>query len=91
MVWQIKFEEKAKKEFSKLDKQTQVKIRDYLKERITGSDNPGSFGYPLRGNLSGLWKYRIKDYRIVARIIDDQFVVLVVRLGHRAKIYKHLL
>ena len=36
----------------------------------------------------GLWRYRVGDYRIVAAIEDDRFVVLVVAVGHRREVYR---
>jgi len=34
-----------------------------------------------------LWRYRVGDYRIVAAIEDDRFVVLIVTVGHRREVY----
>ena len=44
----------------------------------------------MTGSLAGLWRYRIGDYRAVCAIEDDTLVVLVVDVGHRKNIYKHL-
>jgi mRNA interferase RelE/StbE len=40
--------------------------------------------------LSGAEKYRIRQgsYRIVYAIKDDRLVVLVVKVGHRKKVYR---
>ncbi|MHB1462217.1 MAG: type II toxin-antitoxin system RelE family toxin [Armatimonadota bacterium] len=37
--------------------------------------------------MSGLWRYRVGDYRILCRIEDDKVVVLVLDVGHRRNIY----
>ena len=42
---------------------------------------------PLTGDLKGLWRYRVGDYRMVAAIEEDRFVVLVVTVGHRREVY----
>lgn len=39
-------------------------------------------------NKSGLWRYRIGNYRIVADIEDDVLVILVVDVDHRSKVYR---
>lgn len=39
-------------------------------------------------NKSGLWRYRVGDYRIVADIEDDVLVILVVDVDHRSKVYR---
>lgn len=40
--------------------------------------------------MAGLWRYRVGDYRIVARIEEDQRVVAIVMIGHRSNIYPAL-
>lgn len=87
MTWQIKFAETAKKELAKLDKQAQKAILKYLRTRIVERNNPKDFGESLRGNLAGLWKYRIGSYRVVADIQDEQVTVLILKVGHRSKVY----
>ena len=36
----------------------------------------------------GFWKYRVGDYRVIARIEDSALRVLVVRVGRRDKVYR---
>jgi mRNA interferase RelE/StbE len=58
--------------------------RSYLRARIATAENPRRLGKPLTtGDLKGLWRYRVGDFRIVAAIEDDRFVVFVVTVGHR--------
>ena len=87
MAWRIEFEETAKKELSRLDRQIQIQVVRYLQERIAPCENPCDFGDPLRRNLSGLWKYRVGDYRVICDIQGERLVVLVVRIGHRRRVY----
>ena len=87
MAWRIEFEEAAKKELARLDRQTQARILKYLRERVAPSENPRAFGEPLRSHLAGLWKYRLGDYRVVVEIHEETVLVLVVRIGHRSKVY----
>ena len=42
----------------------------------------------MSGEFSGLRRLRVGDYRIVYEVIDDELVVLVVRVGHRSAVYK---
>lgn len=60
----------------------------YLSDRIASPEDPRRFGAPLQHNLSGLWKYRIGDYRVICDIQDDTVTVLVVRIGHRRQVYQ---
>lgn len=42
----------------------------------------------LRGNLEGLYKLRIGDYRVVYEIIYQEKVVVIHAVGHRREIYR---
>lgn len=83
----VEFNDKSKKDFSKLDKSIQIQILKKLKF-IESLDNPKDDGKPLAGNLLGLWRYRSGDYRILTQILDDKLIVLVVKISHRKDVYK---
>ena len=87
MTWSVEFDDRAAKELRKLDKQAQRDILRYLHERIATPEDPRRFGRPLSRNLAGLWRYRIRDYRVICNIKDDRLVVLVLRTGHRKDVY----
>ncbi len=42
----------------------------------------------LTGQLGELWRYRVGNYRLIASIEDEEIRVLVVRIGHRSKVYR---
>ena len=50
--------------------------------------DPLSLGKALRGNLSGLYRYRIGDYRVLYEIIQKEIVIEVVSVGHRKDVYE---
>jgi mRNA interferase RelE/StbE len=66
----------------------QRRITRFLRERVAALDDPRQIGDALTGNLKGLWKYRVGDYRIIARIEHEAVQVLVVRIGHRRQVYR---
>ncbi len=86
-MWKIDYDERAAKELAKLDRQVAKQIKKYLDERIATNENPRRFGKSLNESLTGLWRYRVGDYRIIVEIQDEKIVVLVVSIGHRRKIY----
>ncbi len=86
--WQIEWDSRALKELKKLDKQAQKDIIHYLKTRIATEDSPRRFGKALLGNKAGLWRYRVKNYRIICNLEDDNLVVLVLRTSHRKDVYQ---
>jgi len=88
MPWKVEFEREAEKELDQIDRQHAKRILKYLFERIEGMDDPRRFGEALKQNLSGFWKYRVGNYRIICDIQEETMTVLVVRIGHRKKVYK---
>lgn len=87
MAWTIELTTTAQKQLRTMDRPTAKRVLDYLAERIDGCKNPRHFGEALAANLSGLWRYRVGDYRIVCRIEDERIVVLVLAIGHRREVY----
>ena len=88
MAWAIEYDEGAIKDLKKLDRQVQREILDYMEKRIARADNPRTFGKPLRHSKFGLWRYRVRDYRIICQLQDAKLVVLVVAIGHRSIVYE---
>ena len=88
MAWNVDFNETAKHQLTKLDRQWQSAILDYLEDRIATLDDPRSRGKPLVGDKKGLWRYRVGDYRILCELRDHELVVLVVTIGHRRQVYR---
>ena len=86
--WQIKWDSRALKELKKFDKQAQKDIIHYLKTRIGTTDFPRRFGKVLLSDKARLWRYRVKNYRIICNIEDEQLVVLVLRTSHRKDVYQ---
>lgn len=86
-VWQIEFSDTARKQMAKLDRSVAAEILRYLRERIATSQDPRRFGEPLHKDLAGFWRYRVGAYRLICDIQDNKMVVLVLRLGHRSKVY----
>jgi len=51
------------------------------------AENP-FLGNALKGELRGLRRLRVGDYRVVYELRDDMLVVLVVRVAHRREAYR---
>ena len=76
------------KHFKKLDRQSQKNVADYIRKKLVDIENPRSIGKPLKGNLQGLWRYRIGDFRLICEIQDNKLLVLAIDIAHRKDIYK---
>ena len=89
MAWKIELDRATVRELDKLDQQAARRILAFLHGRVATLDDPRSIGEALKGSKLGeFWKYRVGDYRVIARIEDDALRVLVVRVGSRDKVYR---
>lgn len=88
MNWDYKISHKALKQLRKLGPEPSRRIFAFLDSRISGVEDPRNFGKRLKGDLAEFWRYRVDDYRIICRIEDQHYIILVVRIGHRSDIYE---
>ncbi|ASB96412.1 type II toxin-antitoxin system RelE/ParE family toxin [Streptococcus equi] len=88
MMYKIEFDPKVKKQLKKLDKTASSKIIRWLYANVDGTSLPRLHGKALTGDLAGLWRYRIGDYRVICDIQDDKLVILAVHIAHRKQVYK---
>jgi mRNA interferase RelE/StbE len=87
LTWIVEWDDAAVKELRKLDHQTQKEILRYFRERIATDEDPHRFGKALTQELTELWRYRVRNYRMICNIEDNLLVVLVLRVGHRKDVY----
>lgn len=89
MAWTIELTPEARADLKKLDAREARRILKFLHRRLQGLDNPRALGKALQGSaLSGLWRYRVGDYRILCCIQDAELIVLVVAAEHRREVYR---
>ncbi len=86
-MYEIKFEKCALKDFESLSKRQAEKI---AKQVAFLKENPRPPGTKKLKGRNSLYRVRVGDYRIVYAVEDDVCVILIVRVGHRKEIYKHL-
>ena len=88
MAWAVEFTPAAERELGKLDRQAAVRIVQYLQDTVSTCNDPRQRGKGLSAGLTGLWRYRVGDYRVICQIEDDRLTVLVVQIGHRSEVYR---
>ena len=88
MTYTVKTTPKFDKEFKKLDRYTQRMMKAWIAKNLIGCENPRQHGKGLTADKSGLWRYRIGDYRLIAEIQDKEITILMLNIGHRSEIYK---
>ena len=87
MSYDVRFTERADRELRKLDMPQRAQMMAWIKRNLIDCEDPRRTGHALTGDFSGLWRYRVGDYRIVAEIHDIELVILVVEVGHRRNVY----
>jgi mRNA interferase RelE/StbE len=87
LAWTLEYTTAAQKALRKLDRQTNARILGRLAE-ISHLDDPHSRGKALTGNLGGLWRFRVDDWRVIVRIEGQRLVIVVLTVGNRREIYR---
>jgi len=85
--YQVRFSERAVKDLKKMDRYTSSLIIGWIEKNLVNCEDPKAHGKALSANLSGIWRYRIGDYRLLAQIKDDELLILLVKIGHRSEVY----
>lgn len=90
MKYKVEYTKAAVKQLKKMDRKIAAFILSYIEEKLVDCNDPRIYGKALKGNLNDKWRYRVGEYRILAKIEDDKVVVvvIVVEVGHRKDIYK---
>ena len=88
LQYTVQWTEIAKKQLDKLDNSTRERILRFFRNENLLSI-PNEFGKPLRHSLVGLWRYRIGNFRAIAKIKNDVLVILIIEVGKRDKIYNN--
>jgi addiction module RelE/StbE family toxin len=78
-------EEVVKKDIPKLPKTVKKMVKKGIEEKLT--TDPIGFGKPLRYSLKGHRRLRVSDYRIVYRIDQKKYQVIIIAIKHRKDIY----
>ena len=88
MCYIVEYSTNATRFIKKLDNYTKTVIKNWINKNLEGCTNPFTHGKPLVGDKSGLWRYRVGDYRLICEVQQEKVVILVVEIGHRRDIYK---
>ena len=88
MPCKVKIDERALKEIARIDRESQKRIMSFLKERIEPAESVHMHGKPLAGTMSGLWRYRVGNYRLICLADETKKEITVLKVGHRKEIYR---
>ena len=83
--WRIETSADFDRSLRKLDKTVARRVVDYLEDLLTLED-PRQRGKGLTADLRGYWRYRVGDYRVVAKIEDTRLVIIALDVAHRSRV-----
>ena len=87
MSYRVMLSEEAVSYLRKIDKAMPARIYSWIGKNLEGCTNPRRIGKALKGNHSGEWRYRVGDYRLLARIEDEVITIYIFEIGHRSNVY----
>lgn len=83
MTYRLLFTNRAKEDLSTLTNPIKERI---IKAFDLIARNPYT-GKALKGELKGLWSYRVGDYRIIYQILRKEVLIIILKIGHRREVY----
>lgn len=88
MKYKVEYTEGARKCLRKLGQAARKLIKVWIDKNLVDCEDPRRFGKGLTANRSGQWRYRVGDYRILAKISEGDLLILIVDIDHRSRINK---
>jgi len=88
MMFSIEYTKTAARQLMKMDRKIAAFIVSYIDEKLVNCENPRLCGKVLKGSLNDIWRYRVGDYRILAKIEDQRVIITIVEIGHRKNVYE---
>ncbi len=83
-AWSIKWDTRALKDVAELPKDDRQRIVDAI-EQLSAHPLKGK---PLKGRWKGLRRVRVGLYRVIYSLRRTELTVRVLRIGHRADVYR---
>ena len=87
MTYRVEVKPSAADALAKIPQPHRRRIAQKI-DQLAGNPRPRG-AIPLE-SPSSLYRIRVGDYRIIYQIQDAALVVLVVRIGQRGDVYRHL-
>ena len=83
----VQLSRKAERSLRSLERTDQQRIRAAI-ELL--SDNPRPPHCIALAGENGVYRVRVGDFRILYEVLDEQLIILVIRIGHRRDVYRSL-
>jgi len=84
VTYSLQIKRSAAKALAKITKTDRIRLVEAI-DRLRKEPNAGGV---LKGEFAGLRRLRVGSYRIIFEVIDEQLVVLGIRVGYRREVYR---
>ncbi|HEY3317657.1 MAG TPA: type II toxin-antitoxin system RelE/ParE family toxin [Coriobacteriia bacterium] len=84
--YELRFAPSAQRLPLRLPERVAAAVLEFCDGRLR--DDPLRLGKPLRLELAGLRSARVGAYRVIYAVEDEKRLVLVLRIDHRADVYR---
>lgn len=85
-MYRLDFSHQGRASFTSLDKEIAQRILVKLKWLVRNIESISLL--PLKGSLSGLYKLKVGDWRVIYEVNRNEKVVTVHKAGHRKEVYR---
>ncbi len=75
----------ADRQFAKLSHQAREMVAAAL---VALGSNPRPVGCTKLSGSDDLWRVRVRQYRVIYKIVDKELIVTVVKIGDRKEVYR---
>ena len=86
MAYTVRFTATARRDLHRLPPRVVAAVVEFVFGDL--AREPRRVGKPLRRELAGLYSARRGPYRVLYRVDDDDSLVLIQRVDHRADVYR---
>lgn len=88
-MYEVRLDKRALKKLKKMDRFQARMIMQWIEKNLVETNNPRLHGKGLTGDMTGYWRYRVGNYRLIADIQDNIVTIVILDLGHRRDVYEN--
>lgn len=85
-MYRLRILSAATRDLERLDKPVARRIAERISWLAANLDDIRP--EPYKGDLAGLYKFRVGDYRVIYQILHDEQTIVIHQVGHRSEIYR---
>ena len=84
MTYSLQIKQSAAKSLARITKDDRIRLLNAI-DRLRLEPHAGGV---LKGEFAGLRRLRVGKYRVIYEVVNDELLVLVIRIGHRGGVYR---